>query len=89
MLEREEKPEKGMGVDVEMGGLPVFLLFYSSITFTLCVGKVKFFLLHFFLQSFELAMQDSHPSLYSTETLYHLYISDPFWYCTENVDYFI
>ena len=28
--------------------------------------------------SFELAMQDSHPSLYSIKILYHLYISDPF-----------
>ena len=27
---------------------------------------------------FQLTMQDSHPSLYSTNTLYHLYISDPF-----------
>ena len=34
-------------------------------------------------------MEDSHPSLYSTETLYHLNISDPFWQCTENVDFFI
>ena len=34
-------------------------------------------------------MQDSHPSLYSTKILYHLYISDPFWQCTENVDCFI
>ena len=39
------------------------------VTFTLYVGKVKFHLL----------LQDSHPSLYSTKTLYHLYISDPFW----------
>ena len=48
-------------------------------------GKTKVF----FLQSFELAMQDSHPSLYSTKTLYHLNISDPFWYYTKNVDCFI
>ena len=41
------------GVDVEMGGLPLFLLLCSSITFTLYVGKVKFPLL----------LQDSHPSL--------------------------
>ena len=34
-------------------------------------------------------MQDSHPSLYSTKTLHHLYMSDPFWQCTENVDCFI
>ena len=42
------------------------------ITFTLCVGKVKFPLL--IPQSFELAMQDSHPSLSSTKTLHHFYI---------------
>ena len=52
------------GVDLEIGGLPPFLLLYSSITFTLYVGKVKFPLL----------LQDSHPSLYSTKILYHLYI---------------
>ena len=34
-------------------------------------------------------MQDSHPSLYSTKTLYHLYIPDSLWYWTENVDGFI
>ena len=31
------------------------------------------------LQSFYLAIQDSHPSLYCTKAWYHLYISDPFW----------
>ena len=30
-------------------------------------------------KSFELAMHDSHPSLNSTKTLYHFYISDTFW----------
>ena len=34
-------------------------------------------------------MQDSHSSLYSTKTLYHLHISDPFRSFTENVDCFI
>ena len=33
-----DKPEKG-GVDVETEGLPLFLLLYSSITFTLCVSE--------------------------------------------------
>ena len=48
--------------------------------FTLRVGKVKFPLLLFFLQSFKLAIQDPHPSLHrSTKTLYHLYIPNPFW----------
>ena len=77
------------GNKLEKAGLPLFLLLYSSIAFTLYVGKVKFPLLLFFLRSFELAMQDFHPSLYSTKTLYHWYISDPFWCCTENVDSFI
>ena len=40
------------------GGVPLFLLLFSSITFTLYVGKVKFPLL----------LQYSHPSLYSTKT---------------------
>ena len=53
------------------------------------VGKVKFPLLLFFLWSFELAMQDFHPSLYSTKTLYHWYISDSLRQCTENADSFI
>ena len=46
-------------------------------------GKSKVFFIN------ELAMQDSHPSLYSTKTFYHLYVSDPFLWCTENVNYFI
>ena len=52
LLERGEKPEK-RGVAVEMGGA-TFLLLYSSITFTVCVGGggvggggVRFPLLHF------------------------------------------
>ena len=49
-------------------GVAAFLL-YSSITFTLRVGNIKFLLLHFILQSFDLAMQDSDPSFYSTKTL--------------------
>ena len=36
------------GLDVEMGGVATFLFLYSSITFTLYVGKVKFPLLLFF-----------------------------------------
>ena len=43
-----------------------FFITLSSITFTLCVGKVKFPLLPFFLQSFELVMQDPQPNLYRT-----------------------
>ena len=35
------------GVAVEIGGLPLFLLLYSSITFTACGGKVRFPLLLF------------------------------------------
>ena len=32
----------GGRVDVEMGELPLFYFLYSSITFTLCEGKVRF-----------------------------------------------
>ena len=50
------------------GRVQLFSLLYSSVTFTIRVGKVMFplllFDLQFFnfsiLQSFELAMQDSH-----------------------------
>ena len=34
-------------------------------------------------------MEDSHPRLWNTKTLFYLYICDPFWYCAENADYFI
>ena len=47
LLERGNKPVKGEGVDVEMGGLPLFLLLYSLIIFTVCGGKVRFPLLLF------------------------------------------
>ena len=46
------------------GGGATFWLLYSSITFTACVGKVRFPYYFSDLQSFELAMQVSHPSLY-------------------------
>ena len=45
-------------------------------------SKVPFIIFRiesFETKSFELAMQDSHPSLYFTKTWYQLYISDPFW----------
>ena len=83
LLERGDNPEKRGGVvAVEMGregGLTHFLLLYSSIAFTVCRVK-KYSLVYYILtlQSFELTMQDSHPSLYSTKTLYHLNISDSF-----------
>ena len=51
LLERGDKPEKGEGVDVEMGGLPLFLLLYSSVQSYL----------HFRIFNLELAMQDFHP----------------------------
>ena len=41
----DENRGKGGGVDVEMEGLPLFLLLYSSIIFTVCVcgeSKVPF-----------------------------------------------
>ena len=48
LLERGDKPEKGAGgLDIEMGGPATFLLLYSSVTFTVCGGKVRFLLLLF------------------------------------------
>ena len=51
-----------------MGALLLFLLLYSSVIFTVCVGKVRFPLLLFEPSVFELAMQDSDPSSYCTKT---------------------
>ena len=68
------------------GEVATFLLLCSSILFTvgLCVclwwkggGDSLYYFLD--LQSFQLVMQDSHSSLYCTDTWYHLHISDPFW----------
>ena len=67
-----------MGVDVEMGGgagLPLFYYFTAVQSHLLWGGGGSNFS---DLQSFDLAMQDSHPNLYCTKTWYHLYISDPF-----------
>ena len=91
LRESGDKPGGGR-VDVEMGELPLFYFLYSSITFTLCEGKVRFpcfITFWIFSLSIELAMQDSHPTLYCTNTWYHLSISDPFWWSTKNVDCFI
>ena len=68
---------EGGRVDVEMGELPLFYFLYSSITPTLCEGKVRQvpLLLYYFLNlqsSIKLAMQDCHPTLYCTKTWYHL-----------------
>ena len=56
-------------LDVEMGGGRVPFFYYFTVQL-LCYILI--------LQSFELTMQDSHPSLYSIKTLYHSYISDSF-----------
>ena len=67
------------GVDVEMGGGGCHFFITLQIHHIYCVldkGSLYFFS---DLQPFELAMQDSHPSLHCTITLYHFYISDPFW----------
>ena len=67
-----------MGVG-ERGWGDTFLLVYFSVTFTVCRGKVGSLYYFSDLQSFDLAMQDSHLSLYYTKTWYQLYISDPLW----------
>ena len=60
------------------GGCHFFIILQFNCIY--CVWGKKYSLLYYILifQSFELTMQDSHPSLYSTKTLYHLYISDSF-----------
>ena len=75
--------EKGINlrreqVGLEMRSSQLFFVIYSSITFTVCVWggcKVSFITFRYF-SLFELAMQDSHTSLYITKTLYHFYIFD-------------
>ena len=58
-------------------GVATFLI-TSQFNHIDCVGgNVRFYFSN--LQSFQLVMQDSHPSLYYTKAWYHLYISDPFW----------
>ena len=66
LLERGDNPEKGEGVDVEMGGgggLPIFYYFTVQSHF-LCVWGKSLLYCILILQSFELTMQGSHPSLY-------------------------
>ena len=75
-------------VDVEMGGSHFITLQFNHI-YSVCGKSKASFITFFFLWSFELAMEDFHPDLYSTKTVYHLHISDPLWYSTENVDCFI
>ena len=71
LLEREDKPEKG--VDVEMGrggrgGCHCFYYFTVQFSHICCVwGESKVSLYYFLdLQSFELAMQDFHPRSHSS-----------------------
>ena len=69
LLKSRDKPEKER-VDVEMGGLPLFYNFTVQLNhiYRVCVweggkgGGVRFPLYLSNLQSFELAMQDSHQS---------------------------
>ena len=78
LLERGDKPEKGALIQQwGVGGSTSCITLQFNQIHSVCgKGKVSFITL--FLEPFELAMQDSHPSLYSTKTLYHLHISDPF-----------
>ena len=72
LLERVDNPEKG-----GRRGLPLF--YYFNVQLHLLCLRGKSFLYYILVhQSFELTMQDSHPSLFSIKIFYHLYISDPF-----------
>ena len=87
LLERGENPENG--VDVEMGGLPLFYYFTVQLHLLcvgVCVGWVKVALLHsdssiFWVNHAGFSAKSSHDS-------HHLYIFYSFWQCTENVDCF-
>ena len=78
---RGNTPEKGGEVDVEMGGWHFFitLQFICIYCVCVCVGGgaggegVSFFYYILVLHSFELTVQDSHPSFHSIKT-YHLCI---------------
>ena len=83
LLEREDKPEKG--VDVEMGGGDATFftsLQFRSVTFTLCGGKYGIFLLLFGSSVFRVSYA-RFSSMFSfkscTKTWFHLCISDLFW----------
>ena len=47
LLERGDNPEKGGGVDVEMGGCYFFITLMFNCIYCVWQGKVKFPLLHF------------------------------------------
>ena len=51
-----------------------FFNYFTVQSLWLCGGNVRFYFSN--LQSFQLVMQDSHPSLYYTKAWYYLYISD-------------
>ena len=65
-------------------GVATFLLLYSSITFTVCEGKLSFPLLLFRSSVFRVShASHSYPTFYCTKTWYHLYISDAFSWPTK------
>ena len=61
LLERVDNTEK-RGNDI------FFIYFTNELHLRYVCGKIKFSFIMF--QSFELTMQDSHPSPYNTKTLY-------------------
>ena len=86
LLQRGNNPERGASRRNE-GLLTIFIALQFNYIYSVCVcggrggggragGVVKFPKVSV-LQFFELAIQDSHSSLYSTKT-YHLYIPNPF-----------
>ena len=77
LLERGHKPEKGGWC--RNGGLPFFYHFTVQSHLHCLWEKYSFLYYFFFLQSSELAMQDSHPNLYSTKTMYHTIVLKHCW----------
>ena len=80
LLERWDNPENRDGGWCKTGVVATFINLQFNCIYCTCVGKVKFPLLCFNYSVFWVNhVRFSSRSLYSTKTLYHFYISNPFW----------
>ena len=62
------------------GGVATFFITLQFNRIYCVCGKSKVsFITFWFFSLFGLVMQDYHPSLYRTKSLFRLYISHPFW----------
>ena len=88
LLERGNKPEKE-GLMQKQGDCQFFISLQFNLIYCVCGGSEGSHYYFFDLQSFEVSMQDSYPSLYYTKASYHFYISDQFWQSKKNADSFV